>query len=130
MILVDSHVTQTPSWAAKNKIPSLMQVVGSVSGIELIHFDIDTIQLVRDSFEKWAKQSSKSGSPVTIDSVDVHFDAVEDETQREFLNKVGTNFHISDEQADTLIAAGRQVLRESPEFQTFLTRIRGGVSPK
>ena len=56
--------------------------------------------------------------------------SVDREQPLEFLNRVGTNFHISDEQADALIAAGRQVLRESPEFQTFLARIRGGGSPE
>lgn len=130
MILVDSHVTTPPSWAAKNKIPSLMQVVGSVSGIELIRMDVDTIELVRNSFENWSEESSKPGAPVTFDFVHVHFNAVEDEKQREYLNKVGTNFHISNEQADALIAAGRQVLRESPDFQSFLDRIRDGASPK
>jgi NTE family protein len=130
LILVDSRVTTAPAWALYAKIPSLMQVIGSVSGIELARYDIDTIQLVRDSFEKGAEESSKPGSPVTFDFVDVHFGAVKDEKQRAVLNKVGTNFHIEDEQADALIAAGRQVLRESPAFQVFLARNRSGGHSK
>jgi len=125
LILVDSRVTKTPDWALSNKFPSLIQVVGSVSGIQIARYDIDTIDLVRDAFEKGAQESSTPGKPVTFDFVDVHFGAVEDEKQRAVLNNVGTNFHIEDKQADALIAAGRQVLRESPEFQSFLARIRG-----
>jgi len=117
-------VTSTPDWALYAKIPSLIQVIGSVSGIELARYDVDTIELVRDSFEKATQANSKRGRPVTFDFVDVHFGAVKDEKQRAALNKVGTNFHISDAQADALIAAGRQVLRESVEFQSFLARIR------
>ena len=40
-------------------------------------------------------------------------------------NSIGTNFDLSDEQVDRLIAAARQVLRESTEFQAFIDRSRG-----
>jgi NTE family protein len=57
----------------------------------------------------------------------VSFEHVRDEAQRKKLNEVGTNFDLSDEQVDLLIAAARQVLRESPDFQSFLERNRRRV---
>ena len=85
------------------------QVVGSVSSIQLARYDVDTIELVRESFERWTKESSRPGRPVSFDFVEVSFEHVRDEAQRKKLNQVGTNFHISDEQVDLLIAAARQM---------------------
>ena len=39
---------------------------------------------------------------------------------RAYFNKVPTSFKLSDEQVDRLIAVGRQLLREHPDFQRLL----------
>ena len=124
MILVNAIVKETPEWALVSQNPSLVEVVGSVSSIQLARYDVDTIELVRDSFERWTKESSRPGRPVSFDFVEVSFEHSRDDAQRKKLNEVRTSFHISDEQVDLLIAAARQVLRESPDFQSFLKRNR------
>jgi hypothetical protein len=63
--------------------------------------------------------------PVTFHFVEISFDQVHDDSERDFLNSIGTNFGLSDEKVDRLIAAARQVLRDSEEFQAFLKLIRG-----
>jgi NTE family protein len=126
MILVNAIVKETPEWALVSQNPSLVEVIGSVSSIQLSRFDVDTIELVRDSFERWTKESARPGRPVSFDFVEVSFEHARDAAQRKKLNQVGTNFHISDEQVDLLIAAARQILRESPDFQSFLERNRRG----
>jgi NTE family protein len=65
---------------------------------------------------------------VTFNFVEVSFNQVPDAAERNFLNDIGTNFDLSDEQVDRLIAAARQVLRESTEFQSFLQAV-GSSSP-
>ena len=67
-----------------------------------------------------AKDNSTPQRPVTFHFVNVGFDAVKDDDEREFLNAIGTNFDLSDEQVDHLIAAARNVLRESEDFQDFI----------
>jgi len=124
MILVNAIVKGTPEWALVSQNPSLVEVVGSVSSIQLARFSLDSKELARKSFERWAQESAKPGRPVSFDFVEVSFDHMPDEAQRKKLNEVGTSFHLSDEQVDLLIAAGRQILRESPDFQSFLERNR------
>jgi NTE family protein len=124
MILVNAVVKETPEWALFSQSPSLVEVVASVSSIQLARYDIDTIELVRESFGRWTEEGSRPGRPVSFDFVEVSFDQVRDDAQREKLNQVGTNFDLGDEQVDLLIAAARQVLRESPDFQAFLERNR------
>ncbi len=59
---------------------------------------------------------------MTFDFTQVSIDVVHDDAERNFLNTIGTNFDLSDEQVDRLISAARKVLRESPEFHAFLVR--------
>ena len=89
-----------------------MEIVGSVSSIQLARYDLDTIELVQESFERWTRESSKPGSPVSFDFVEVSFAHVRDPAKRDFLNQIGTNFDLRDEQVDSLIAAAREVLRD------------------
>ena len=54
---------------------------------------------------------------------------VDDDDERDFLNRIGTNLDLSDEQVDRLIAAARKVLRESQDFQSFLKLEKPGSDP-
>ena len=47
--------------------------------------------------------------------------------QRQALNNIGTNFELKDEEVDLLIKSAGEVLRGSPDFQTFLERTNGMV---
>lgn len=59
--------------------------------------------------------------------VEVSFNAVRDAEQRQALNDIGTNFDLTDDDVDLLITASDQVLRQSPDFQTFLRRTNGQI---
>ena len=67
--------------------------------------------------------------PVTFHFVDVSFNHVDDDDERDFLSRIGTNFDLSDEQVDRLVAAARKVLRESQDFQSFLKPEKPGSDP-
>jgi NTE family protein len=58
------------------------------------------------------QEGSTPQRPVTFHFADVSFDQVRDDSERDFLNSIGTNFDLSDEQVDRLIAAARKLLRE------------------
>jgi len=48
---------------------------------------------------------------------------------RRFLNEIPTSFALSTEQVDRLIATGRQLLRDNPEFQRLLASLQGPAGP-
>ena len=127
IISVNAHARHSRDWALKRKSPSLVEVVGSVSGVQINRYSLDTIDIVRTAYQRCAEQISTPERPVTFQFVEVCFDAVQDDTERSQLNKIGTNFHLKDEQVDLLISAGRKLLRGSSEFQAFLagTQRRG-----
>ena len=80
---------------------------------------------MRFAFEQWTNQISTPQHPVTFDFAWVGINVVQDEAERRYLNEIGTSFNLSDEEVNRLISAARKLLRESPEFQTFLKRTQG-----
>ena len=125
IISVNAHARHSRDWALKRKSPSLLEVVGSVSGVQIDRYSLDTIDIVRTTYQRLAEQISTPERPVTFQFVEVCFDAVQDDTERSQLNKIGTSFNIKDEQVDLLISAGRKLLRGSSEFQAFLAGTQG-----
>ena len=67
---------------------------------------------------------------VSFNFIEVSFESVRDDAERHFLNNIGTNFDLNDEQVDHLISAAGQVLRESQEFKEFLERNNGSGDKK
>lgn len=124
IILVNAITKPTADWLLFGKVPSLVDTLKRTTEIEIGRYDLDTVELVNDAFESWARENSRPGSPVTFDFVEVGFDEVRDDDERAYLNAIGTNFDLSDEQVDRLIAAAREALRSSPAFQRFLARAR------
>lgn len=120
IISVNARAAKEPRFILKRKSPSTLQIIRSVSADEIGRYSEDTIQIVRDTFEKYVREKATLGKEVNFNFVDVSINQVRDDDEREFLNGIGTNFDLKDDEVDRLIAAARKVLRESKEFQAFL----------
>ena len=58
--------------------------------------------------------------PVKPYFIELSFTNLQQAEARAFFNKVPTSFKLTDEQVDRLIEAGRQLLRNHPDFQSLL----------
>jgi NTE family protein len=125
IISVNAHAQEKKGWALERDVPSLAQVLQSVSADQIERYSVDTIELVHDSFDRWTREASTAERPLSFDFVEVSFEAVRDSKQRDFLNGIGTNFHLNDDEVDALIRSGSDVLRASKPFQVFLERVDG-----
>ena len=128
IISVNSFAHAQVKWPFKRVAPGLAETIGAISSDQIGRYNYDTIDIVRYSFEYWTKQASTPQRPVTFDFVEVSFNQVHDENQRQALNNIGTNFDLDDEEVDLLIKAADEVLRASPDFRTFLERTNGRVN--
>ncbi len=54
--------------------PSLIEIIGSISGGQISLYSLDTIGIVRLAFERWSKQISTPQRPVTFDFAQVSID--------------------------------------------------------
>ena len=120
IISVNANASPTSEWTFERAAPGLTEVIGAITSDQIGRYSTDTMEIVGTSFKRWAEQISTPDRPVTMDFVEVSFQAVQDEAKRQYLNNIGTNFDLEDEQVDRLISAAREVLRVSPELKNFL----------
>ena len=124
IISVDAHSRPPKKWTFKRANPSLFQVLDSVSSVQIERYSLDTIIIVRDAFEREVAELTTAGHPVTFHFIEVSFEGVSNEDDRNRLYNIGTNFDLSDEEVDLLVASARQALRQSADYQDFLVENR------
>lgn len=128
-IVVNAEVHPKPKFSLAATAPGLGAILGSISDTQIYGYNFDTIELMRENLAEWAKSlpNTPEGRAVGATFVLVDFDSISDPTERDFFNSVPTTLGLPDATVDRLIAVGRQVLRESPEFQELLANLRRPV---
>jgi NTE family protein len=111
-----------PAWTKQPEVPKVVEVLRRASDIQMERFSAETINLVRNSYQQLAESLSTEDKPVSVEFVEVNFHSVDDPRLRKELNAIATNFGLEDTEVDKLIGAGRQVLRQSNDFQRFVER--------
>jgi NTE family protein len=129
VIVVNAEAHPKPSFNLAASAPGLLALLGSVSSTQIYSYNFDTIELMRESLARWAKElpPAADGSRVDASLIDLEFDGLADPAEREFLNSVPTALSLPDATIDRLIAAGRQLLRESPEYRALVEALRSGL---
>jgi NTE family protein len=125
VISVNASTDPEPEMDASNKQPSLKETIGAMSDVQLHRYNVATLELMKKSTKRWARDLSTPGRPVAPYFIQVGFRDVRQPELLRFFNQVPTSFALSDEQVDKLIAAGRELLRNNPDFQRFLAGLDG-----
>jgi len=125
VIAIDGSTDPYPVMNESNKAPSLLETVGAMSDIQLHRYNVTTIELMKYSMARWAKESSTPQRPVTPYFIYLSFPDLKDAEQRKFFDSLPTSFNLTDEQVDRLIDVGNQLLRENPEFQRLMSDLKG-----
>lgn len=128
VISVNASTDPEPDMDESNEAPSLKETVSAVTDIQLHRYNAATLDLTKQSIARWAKEMSTPKRPVTSYAMEASFRGIPDPEQRRFFNRVPTSFALSDEQVDRLIAAGRKIIRNNPEFQRLVADL-GGRDP-
>jgi NTE family protein len=114
---------------ATRQAPSIENTLDAVTNIQLHRYNVATVQQMHQSLSRWTGELSTPGRPVTPYFIRLSFEDVPDPPLRRFLNEIPTSFALSTEQVDRLIATGRQLLRDNPEFQRLLASLQGQAGP-
>jgi NTE family protein len=62
--------------------------------------------------------------PLSSNFIQVSFRELAQPDKRVFFNRISTSFSLTDEQVDSLIAAGRELLQANPEFRRLLRDLK------
>jgi len=121
LISVDASTEAAKPMDLTNAEPSIEATIGAMSDVQLHRYNVDTDLLMVGSLARWRDELATPTQPVDTYFVRLDLKQTPDPEARKFLNAVPTSFDLSDEQVDRLIAAGRQLLRDNPEFRRLLT---------
>ncbi len=119
VIVVNASTSPEPVMDATTRQPSLIETVNAMSDIQLQRYNVETIELTKQSLANYAKALSTPDRPVQYYFIQLSFRDVAPERRR-FFNLIPTRFALSDELVDQLIAAGGALLRSIAEFQRLL----------
>ena len=103
--------------------PSSKEVLGAVTNTQIARYNIETRALMEDSVQKWAEALSSEQQEVNIFLIYLDFDSFMDMDKRQSFNSMATSFSLPNDEVDSLIAAGHELLQDSPEFQAFVAAI-------
>jgi len=121
IITVNASTDPEPEMDASKKHPSLKQTIKAVTDAQLHHYNTATLGLMKQSMTRWAKEVSTPERPAKPYFIQISFRDIQQPERRRFFNRIPTSFSLSDEQVDRLIETGRELLRQNPDFQQFLS---------
>lgn len=108
--------------------PSVVDTLDALSDVQMALYNDDTRLLMPQKLRAFMDELNSHGHDAKSHFVEVSFESLEVKTLKSYFNSLPTSLELSDHDVDMLIAAGRDLLRRSPEFQAFLAET-GGVSP-
>ncbi len=115
---------------ASAKEPNLITILGAVTGTPMGNYSFDSVESLLTTFRNRAEeqQAAHVANPTVYYPVILSFSLIKDESLRDRVNGIGTNFSkLNDDQFNALMEASKVLLNEDPCFRRFL--IDTGASP-
>jgi NTE family protein len=132
-IVVNAEKRVDDSWDKIEYVPPFAAMFSNYSSIAISRYNLETVALLRESFERWTREvqtgrcppgqiSTEPGScgDITTYLAEVKFENLEDPAERSHMDKLPTSFRLKPEEVDKLRDAARRLLRESEDFQRLL----------
>lgn len=128
LIVVNSERDPDEDIDHQDTIPSTWQVVDQLLFGAGARATLETQEFLKDVTSQWRAELARAGQggsdafapEAEIHVVQVNLRDVPDKSLRRLLLKVPTAFTIAPDDVTQLIGAGRQVLRQSPDYQALL----------
>ena len=120
VIVVDASTDAAHGIAERNDEPTIDQAVNAMSDIQLHRYNASTLELMRDSMQRWNSELSSHGQSSKLHFIEVGLRSPFSKERQEYFNKIPTSFALTNEQVDALIAAGRESLRNNKSFQKLI----------
>jgi NTE family protein len=124
-ISVDASTSPAPKMDASRKQPSMAETIDAISDAQLHRYNTDTLSLMDESMQRWTRELSKRGKRVKPYFIQLGIEDIRQPAEKHYLNHIPTSFSLSDEQVDRLIKAGRELLRNNPDYKRFLSSLGG-----
>jgi len=142
ILVVNSHASPKTDWDREDDPPGMIAQLLQASGVPIDRYSFETVESLKDRAEihKWRReltiahlrlagkseaQAEAAVPKISIQVVDIAFDAIRDPKEREYFMNLPTSFVLSAEQVDHLREIAGRLLRQSPDY-AMLVREMGG----
>lgn len=120
VVVVNAENEPDPAINLKAAAPSLAASLNLVSGSQIRRLNFDTLMLTRSTLREMGRALSTPDHTVRTHFIEVSFDLIEDEKERDSFKRLPTSFVLSEEQVDALLEIGQRLLEESPQFRELV----------
>jgi NTE family protein len=139
IFVVNSLSIPSTKWNESENPPGTIDVLIKSAGVPIDRYSGEMVEQLKDIDARWntlrqlrgsvalAKDNNPSMTQIVnapnadIYVVDVSFKALQDKSERDYLNQLPTSFHLPDEAVDRLRAAARTLILNSPDLQQALS---------
>ena len=138
IFVVNSLSIPSTKWNKSEDPPGTVPILIKAAGVPIDRNSGEMVEELKDIDARWkvlrrirdsaafakdkdpAMRAIANAPKADIYVIDVSFKALNDKSERDYLNQLPTSFALSDEAVDRLRAAAATIIRESPDFQQVL----------
>jgi NTE family protein len=135
VFVVNSASSPSFDWNERENPPGTAAVLVKTAGVPVDRYAAESIELLRDIAARWTaqrtallesaakkKDSAAAANVVSADiyPIEVSFQMLDDEKERDYLNQLPTSFALPAEAVDRLRAAAKKIILSSRDFQQLL----------
>ncbi len=120
VISIDASTDPEPKMDRSANRPGMKEIVDAMSSAQLHRYNSATLEVMGRAVKRWAQELSSPQHLVEPYFIKIGFHDIKQAERRIYFNDIPTSFRLTDEQVESLITAGRELLRNNPEFQRLL----------
>jgi NTE family protein len=139
IFIVNSLSIPSTKWNKSRNPPGSVDILIKSAGVPIDRYSGEMVEQLKDIDARWntlrqirrspafakendpAMRGIENAPNADIFVVDVSFKALQDRSERNYLNQLPTSFALPDEAVDRLRAAARTLILNSPDFQQALS---------
>jgi NTE family protein len=142
LLVVNSQASPGSDWDKHESPPGMIAQLLQSTGVPIDRYSFETVETLKDRAEiiKWRRElliarlrfagaseaEAEAKVPkVTLEVIDVAFDAIRDPEEREYFKNLPTSFVLPPEDIDRLREMAGQLLRASPDYQSVVRELGG-----
>ena len=142
LLVVNSRSDPATEWDRRESPPGAISQLLQSSGVPIERYSFETIELMKDRAEiaSWRRellvararlsgateeQAEASVPKITVQALDVSFDAISDPEERAAFMNLPTSFVLPPDDVDRLREFAGRLLRQSPEYESIVRDFGG-----
>lgn len=141
-MVVNAHSSPSTDWDRKESPPGTISQLLQASGVPIERYSFETVETMKDRAEitKWRREllvaqarlagateeeAEASIPKITLQVIDVSFDAIPDLKERAYFMNLPTSFVLPPEDIDRLRDIAGRLLCQSAEYETIVREFGG-----